>query len=114
MIANALIIFGINKATYFEYCHPDDRLYDFCNKEGIDKDSLMVLYKLRLWSIKVVGEYWSKPLFICPPCMASVWGTVVWFLAGGSLYLWPFYVLGLSGLVTLINSAVNGSNQRST
>jgi hypothetical protein len=114
MLANALLIFGINKATYFEYCHPDDRKYDFCDANGIDKDSKMVLYWMRKISIETIGEYWSKPLFICPPCMASVWGTIVWFMAGGSLVLWPFYILSLSGLVTLINSYIYGTNQRST
>ena len=109
LIANALVIFGVNKATYFEYCHPEEDR-EFCTDEGVDKDSRMVLYKLRLWSLKYVGPFWSKPLFVCPPCMASVWGTMVYVFTGWSILFLPVYILMLSGLVTLINSIVYGGS----
>jgi hypothetical protein len=107
LIANSLVIFGINKATYCEYCHPDEDR-EFCTEEGIDKDSRMVLYKLRHWSLTVLGPFWSKPLFICPPCMASVWGTAFFIFTAYPMWMWPVYILMLSGLVTLINSSING------
>ncbi len=44
----------------------------------------------------------SKPLYACPPCMASVHGTWVWFLAGGDLTMWVPFVLALSGLLRII------------
>lgn len=45
----------------------------------------------------IIGAYWSKPLFDCLPCMASVWGIYGW------LFLQPkidiiTYVIALSGL----------------
>lgn len=47
-------------------------------------------------------EWVSKPLYTCPPCMASVHGSWIWFLAGGDL-TWGFpFVLALSGLNRII------------
>jgi hypothetical protein len=113
-LANSLVIFGINKATAFEFCHPDDNGSDFCDGDGVDKDSKMVLYRFRLWSIQSLGNFWSKPLFTCPPCMASVHSTYFyWGLMPAtqeSLILYPLYVLGLSGLVALINSVTKYGN----
>lgn len=111
---NALIIFGINKATFFEYCHPDDVGGEFCDEYGVDKDSKMVGWWFRHMALKVVGKFWSKPLFTCPPCMASVWGTVVYWIAtpmsSETLAAWPLYILMLSGLVALINSFTGYGN----
>jgi len=111
---NALIIFGINKATFFEYCHIDDRGEGFCDKNGIDKDSKMVLWWVRHWSLKAVGEFWSKPICTCPPCMASVWGTVVYWamqpMNSTTALMWPLYICMLSGLVALINSFTGYGN----
>lgn len=105
---NAGVIFGINKATSFEYCHPEDLNNSFCDEYGIDKDSKMALWWLRHGALKLVGEFWSKPLFTCPPCMASVHGTWVYFMlmpfGWSTMALWPVYILFLSGLVTLIQS----------
>jgi hypothetical protein len=44
----------------------------------------------------------NKPIFMCPPCMASLWGSAVWFYLGGGFWLWPVFVLALSGLNVLV------------
>lgn len=45
-----------------------------------------------------------KPLFECPPCMASIWGTMIWFGTGGQIdRFWPIYCLALCGLLKLIS-----------
>lgn len=56
-------------------------------------------------------EWFSKPTVMCPVCMASVWGTVIfWLFHSGSLIakllLWPFFILGTAGLARLINLAL--------
>ena len=113
-IFNAGIIFGINKATQYEECHPEDAGLDFCDDNGIDKDSKMVGWRLRYWSLKWFGSFWSKPLFTCPPCMASVHGTWFYWIVSDvtvqSLLFWPIYILFLSGLVALINSSTKYGN----
>lgn len=104
---NAIVIFGVNRASYFEYCHPEDTSED-CDCDRVDRSSKMVLYRFRLWSLQSLGEYWSKPLFTCPPCMASVHSLYVYWLVmpftTGCLLFYPLYILFLSGLVALIQS----------
>jgi hypothetical protein len=51
---------------------------------------------------KHIHEHFLKPVFTCPCCMASVWGTTIWFLTGGDVYYWPFFVIALSGLMKFI------------
>lgn len=43
----------------------------------------------------------NKPLWICPPCMSSVWGTAIWFATGGDWIWWPAFVLALCGVLKL-------------
>lgn len=48
-------------------------------------------------------DWISKPLFLCPMCMASVHGTLWWFVFNmGSVWFWPVYVVCLSGVMKLI------------
>src|SRR5688572_2383243 len=57
------------------------------------------------WLYDRLGAFWSKPVFDCPPCMASVWGTV--FFWTSRLYellpwwTWPLHCLALCGLCTI-------------
>jgi hypothetical protein len=51
---------------------------------------------------KHINEHFLKPIFTCPCCMASVWGSTVWFLTGGDVFYWPFFVIALSGLMKFI------------
>jgi hypothetical protein len=45
----------------------------------------------------------SKPLFTCPICMASVWGSAYFLLLADSwLWMWPVHVLALAGLNRLL------------
>lgn len=58
-----------------------------------------------------LGDIWdrrlpdaiNKPVWSCPPCMASVHGTWIWFLAGGDLTWWVPFVLALSGLNRIVS-----------
>lgn len=49
-----------------------------------------------------IGEFPSKPLFDCPPCMASVWGIIGWFYFIPDIALIP-YILTLCGVNALVN-----------
>jgi hypothetical protein len=53
-----------------------------------------------------------KPLFDCTPCMASIYGTLSYFLfiystPGWALYHWPVWVFCMSGTNYLINKLTN-------
>lgn len=47
--------------------------------------------------------YWGKPLGLCPNCMASVYGSAVWFATGGDWLWWVPFVLALSGAMVLVS-----------
>lgn len=55
----------------------------------------------KIWD-KRLPEVMQKPLYSCPPCLASTIGSAVWFTAGGSYELWLWYVLALSGVNRII------------
>lgn len=49
-----------------------------------------------------LSSYMQKPLYLCPPCMASIWGSV-WFAVLFALglvnpFFYPLYILAVSGL----------------
>lgn len=46
---------------------------------------------------------WGKPLGLCPPCSASVWGSTVWFITGGEWQGVFIFVLALSGAMVLVS-----------
>jgi hypothetical protein len=56
------------------------------------------------WMYSKLGEYRSKPVFTCPSCMASCWGTVFFFCS--RLYellpwwTWPLHCITLCGVAT--------------
>lgn len=81
LFINMLLIIGLNKTT----------------AEGMVFESLGNVVR------ETVGEFWSKPIVSCAPCMASVHGT--WFFFAfltQPLWMWPVYVLALSGLNYLV------------
>lgn len=47
--------------------------------------------------------YLMKPLFYCPTCMASVWGTTLHIMLNGSLIEWIPTILGVAYFNTLLN-----------
>lgn len=58
-----------------------------------------------------LGDIWerrlpeaiNKPLWSCPPCLASVHGTWIWFYLGGDAMMWVPFCLALSGLNKLLS-----------
>ena len=107
---NSLMIIGLFNAATFDYCHPDDckENADYCDDKCIDKYSKMILWRLRYYSIKYFGDFWSKPIITCQKCMASVHSIYVYFyfnkLTLNNLLLYPFYILLLSGIIVMLTS----------
>lgn len=56
-----------------------------------------------IWE-KRLPDAMNKPLWSCPPCMASVHGTWLWCVLGGSLSLYIPFVLALSGFNRIVAS----------
>lgn len=100
IIANAFWITGIHKLFYFEQMDGD-----------VDPYSKNLLWYPGYKVYKAVGHFWSKPLFLCPPCMSSVHTLYIYFPA---LYItgnltsltalsWVVYAVIVCGVVSFIN-----------
>jgi hypothetical protein len=111
-IFNSLLIIGLYNSSMYDYCHPDDCLdhVESCDDKCIDKYSKMILWRLRYYSVKILGEFWSKPIITCPKCMASFHSIYIyWMVVDFNLFTlisYPLYVLFLSGMVTIICSII--------
>lgn len=63
----------------------------------------MVFGSAGKWGRKVFPKFITMPLYDCPMCMASAWGTTIWFSTGGDVSRWWFFfVVALSGLCKLV------------
>lgn len=45
-------------------------------------------YEVGIFFENLLPTWIYKPLYGCPPCMASIWGIIGWFVLGGGLSLW--------------------------
>lgn len=55
------------------------------------------------WGARLLPKWVSKPTFDCPFCMSSVHGTWIHFTFGGTLLMWPIFVLALCGCMKFID-----------
>lgn len=60
------------------------------------------------WMTKRIGDHWVKPLFDCPACMSSVWGTAFFVATFHVMPVWvewwmlPLHCLVLCGAATIV------------
>ncbi len=98
LILNSLVIFGIYASTQ------QGMILHFARKVFIktDEDDLEEEYHV---------PFIFKPLVGCPTCMSSVHSTYFyWFFQEWTLenlYLYPFYVLALAGLNSIIHKYID-------
>lgn len=97
---NCLWCIGFNTVTWCEVDVVQLRNAKIYSQMVEDK---MLLWPIRFYSIKWLGEYWSKPICTCLPCMASI----------HSLWFWAFNPLTLSnfGIYILYAFALAGLNK---
>jgi len=73
----------------------------------------MILEKAGNQMQAYLGEYMSKPVITCPPCMASIHGTWFYFAFVGDagqwhdLAFWPVYLLALCGLNVIAMAGIS-------
>lgn len=116
-IANAYAIIAFHRSSQYEVYETDQH---FQTEEGSVKmvprgtiipESKMILWWVKYWSDELLGKFWSKPVYSCPTCMASVHGVIPFLLTAAAMtgfehitFLhWAFYTLALSGYVTILN-----------
>lgn len=63
-----------------------------------------VLGKPGDWMRKNFPEWVNKPLFDCPYCMASIHGSIFFFifLSSYPLFMWPVFVVCCTGVSALV------------
>lgn len=67
----------------------------------------MLAYEVGQFLDAILPSWIAKPLFNCPTCMASIWGTLFWFTTGGSLSLWWVVAcMALSGYNTIASQLI--------
>ena len=66
-LITSLFICGLYYATSYEL-----------NREGQPTEK-NVLWFFRFYVEKYIGEPFGKPIILCPQCMASFWGAIVYF-----------------------------------
>jgi len=91
LLFNSLLCIGINRASNY-------LTVDNC----IIEDSKGSLWLLRYYSVKLLGDFWSKPVCTCIRCMASVWSFPFWLFIEFSTFNLIIYLLYIPAL-----SAVN-------
>lgn len=89
----SLFIYGLNFVVDYEQ-GDDFKLNGYYN----------LLWKLKFYSLKYIGEYWSRPLLTCPVCMASFHTIWLYFVLESNynllqLILSIFVVAGLSRIL---------------
>lgn len=67
----------------------------------------MIFEKPKLWLDKVFGDSMiRKPLYACPACMASVWGSVIYWwsveYSHYALFFWPVFCISVCGMVWIL------------
>lgn len=56
---------------------------------------------------RVMGSYWSKPLFTCPPCMSSIHGSIIYFLFINFDFGFIPFAICLAGINFIIAEALH-------
>lgn len=81
LLINALAIIGLHVATWNE----------------------MIFARPAAWLENRLPYWYTKPLFNCPTCMASVWGTTYFAIYKPAGWLhYPVYILALAAIATFL------------
>ena len=74
-IANSLWIWGIYELCSVDFLDEDHP------EHGVDLNSKGLFWKVKEQSVIRLGWFASKPICVCPPCMASLHSTYFFWIA---------------------------------
>jgi hypothetical protein len=101
-LLNSLWIWGLYIICNVEFLHEDPKM-------GVDEDSKEIFWFVKVWVVKKVGLWYSKPIITCPVCMSSIHSAYFYlpflFLTGFTwigLLTWIPYMICLAGFQYLI------------
>lgn len=114
--ANSFLIIGFNRACQYEVYENDqhfvrDNKVCQINKGAIVEDSKMILWRVKWFCDQYIGHFWSKPIYSCCTCMASLHGLFPFLITASlttgfsymSILHCFFYMLTLGGFATIVN-----------
>jgi hypothetical protein len=119
-IANAFAIYGLYWAMYFDWKPSGAKQIDITKpkKSMVDENSKMILWFVRYYAPIVFGKKLSKPIALCPVCMASIHSTYWYLPMFGfdattiatvliSIFKYGLYMVTLAGFNATIISITN-------
>lgn len=107
---NAFAIVGFYISTRYNVHPQGKKNEDGADCYGIMKHDKMVLWFVRYYSLKWFGEWYSKPVCECVRCMSSLHSIIPFvtycLYTGhyGALLFYPFYILALITVVSLLQT----------
>ncbi len=94
----SMFIFGLNFACDYE------------ESEAFKQNGhYNLLWKLKFWSLKYIGEFWTRPLLTCPVCMASFWTTIAYayyYFGNYNIIEWLVLVVVVAGFNRILKNFV--------
>lgn len=107
---STLCSLGFSFACRFEdYEHFDQLEKEHRKKFYPQVQDKMILWWIRYYGADILGPYWSKPIYKCTICMASVQTIIpTIYMTGADFFLyWPMVVLATAGLNGFISFNYN-------
>lgn len=75
------------------------------------KEGRMLLWRLRYYTVKLLGDFYSKPVIGCVTCMASLHSVLPFHyihqVTGVSWFLFPFYALIVAAINQIIYNHID-------
>ena len=105
ILLNSLWVFGLYELFSCQFFSDNDPSL------GVHEESKGLLWFVKYYSVKRFGWFYSKPICVCPPCMASIHSTyffaAYWYFSGGTfsiatLAIYLIYAIALTGLNSLL------------
>jgi len=94
-----MICLGVYVASTFENYDAFDENPDVFRNQKINN-------KMIFWFLRYYGSYlpyyFRKPIYLCLPCMGSLWSIPVFLFMGYPIIYWPFFALAVTGLNSFI------------
>lgn len=85
LLFNSLFIIGLHYTL--QYDEVDGEVFN-----------AQILWRIKYYAVKFLGDYWSKPFGGCMICMSALWSVPVYFAYFDSIYFYPLYIFALAGV----------------
>jgi len=110
VLFNSAICVGFFAACQFDGDESFDVSQSYIKKQWPKPTDGMILWFIRYYLGRYLSKYWSKPVYSCVTCMASIHSIIPTILFCSyfdiSLIVLPFIILATAGLNYLIQTSL--------